>query len=137
MENKAPNTDMIVEASVKVPDIPEPGNSEVIIPPKKTVKRIAKFEVRVREGMTVKFVKNDGTPTGSILRHLGDNTKTMLALPVEPESVAIIFPIRAETDCSFETKQTQGEYIACQRVGSFKVENEVLGIGYATFDAVK
>ena len=94
-----------------------------------------KFEVRVREGTSVHFVRKDGSKTGSIIRVLNDDARTLLVLPNDEETSAVIFPIRGEEQCSYETVQSAGEYIACKRIGSVRVGNEDWGIGYASYDS--
>jgi hypothetical protein len=94
-----------------------------------------KFEVRVREGMSVHFVRKDGSTTGSIIRPQNDNARTLLVLPNDEETTAVIFPIRGAEQCSYETVQSAGEYLACKRIGSVRVGNEDWGIGYASYDS--
>lgn len=109
---------------------PYPVQSPVV----KNMPNTPKFEVLARDGMTIVFFRKDGSKTGSIIRVIGDDAKTILAIPIESDSYAMIFPVRQESDCQYQTVTSGGRFVACKTQGPDKFGAEEWGVRYAYFD---
>jgi hypothetical protein len=95
-----------------------------------------KFEVMAKDGMSIVFFRKDGSKTGSIIRVIDNDVKTILAIPIEEDSYAMIFPVRYETDCQYQTKESGGKFVPCKKHGPDKFGTEDWGVRYAYFDSL-
>ena len=84
------------------------------------IKNTPTFEVLTRDGINVIFFKKDGTVSAPMIRAMDDDIKHILVRPSDPESCAIVFPVRHESECQFQTKNSAGEFKPCGKFGADK-----------------
>ena len=118
----------------KVPQAKKPANYPVQKLRDRGVKNTPKFEILTREGINVIFFKKDGAVTGSMIRVMDDELKQLLVLPNDQESCAVVFPVRHESECQFQTKNSAGEFKACSKFSTDKFGPDQWSIKVACFD---